>query len=202
MPNSVYPLSGSTYSLKYLITAYKNEKGISFNEVKTPSNQKKHSALDKFLDNTVCISDNHLSELNPIINMLALNIQEKFLENNRSNHYYHKYPIDQSWKHYRYTNEQETFEIIDKQLGCKVVLRHGYYAKCITSSGLKYIINSGYVDRNGQFDVTIDKGNTHCRVRFKTRRSLDFKAKSKGENAGYAGYCKLRGCSFGSRIQH
>ncbi len=198
IPNSSHPIGASLFTLKYIIIAFKNEKGVTFNAVKTPYNQKKRHVINQILDNTVCLSDNHLTDLKPIIDKLESSIEAKFHDKNKNNHHYLEHPTFEAWQHYHYVNKQETIDIVAKELGCKMTKSYPndnryYSGKCITPNGLKYSVG-GNGDDTGEFEIGIAKDKTHCSVDFKTRRFVDFKAKSEGQNAGYFGSCKLSDC--------
>jgi len=198
VPNVAYPIGCCLYTLKYMIIAYKGEKGLSFNKVNTSYNKDNESFLSKVFSKLFCLNDYHSSELEPLFKKLAINLQKEFLRKNKNNKAYTEHPSFESWLNYDYVNKEETFKIIEETLGCKMTQPNPYYsnvykAECMTPNGLAYELEAF---TNGGHDIGIQtrKDKTSCYVDFKTRRFIDFKEKSEGKNAGYEGYCKESSC--------
>jgi len=198
VPNVAYPIGCSLNTLKYMIIAYKGEKGLSFNKVNTSYNKDNESFLSKVFSKLFCLNDDHSSELEPLFKKLAINLQKEFLRKNKNNKAYTEHPSFESWLNYNYVNKEETFKIIEETLGCKMTQPNPYYsniykAECMTPNGLAYELEastySGY-----DIDIKTRKDKTSCYVNFKTRRFIDFKEKSEGKNAEYEGYCHVSSC--------
>jgi len=187
----VITTDGAPDEATYLIIAYKNEPGLTFNAIGKKKKPTREWA------NPFCSSQYHLDELTPVIDRLAARIEEKFQDKNKDNPYYLTHPFN-AYQKYHYVNKKESFDIVEQELGCKLTQPDPYYertysSECATPRGLAYKIN-GYGKETGIFDVSIKKDKTHCYVSFRHRKAIDFRAKSEGKNAGYVGYCGISSC--------
>jgi len=198
VPNVAYPIGCCLNTMRYMIIAYKGEKGLSFNKVSTSYNKNEKSLFSKAFNKLFCSKDNHTSELEPLFKKLATNIQKEFLRKNKNNKAYTEHPKFDSYLNYNYVNKEETFRIIEETLGCKMIQPDKYYshiytANCRISSGLTYELEASTYDGH-DIDIKTRKDKTSCYIDFKTRRFVDFKEKSEGKNAGYEGYCSVSSC--------
>jgi len=198
VPNVAYPIGCCLNTLKYMIIAYKGEKGLSFNKVNTSYNKDDKSLLSKAFSKLFCSNEDHSSELEPLFKKLAINIQKEFLRKNKNNKAYTEHPRFDSWLNYAYVNKEETFKIIEETLGCKMTQPDPYYsniykAECMTPNGLAYELEASTYSGH-DIDIKTRKDKTSCYVNFTTRRFIDFKEKSEGKNAGYEGYCDVSSC--------
>jgi hypothetical protein len=181
-----------------MIIAYEGEKGLSFNKVNTSYNKGGKSLFSKIFSGLFCSEDDHSSELEPLFKKLSINIQKEFLRKNKNNKAYIEHPKFDSWLNYDYLNKEETFNVIEDTLDCKMTQPDPYYshiyeANCVTSNGTAYVLEASTYDGH-DIDIKTRKDKTSCYVNFETRRSIDFKEKSEGKNAGYEGYCHVSSC--------